>query len=311
MSQRERDLIALLLEKGGWFTKARGLTISSYFDRLEDFLSVRAEDLRGLRYVKQPGRSVLDEQDIESVLEASKSGLVDKRKGLTDNFLSVLGFDFTRRQVSNIRALRLDSLNSNPFLIESLKLDTPEKVIRFNVWAGALRSVVTSFGNVLEDLLACSSESVEKMKKGWDLVKTDALGQKHWVQVKSGPNDMDTDQIEKWVRMIKEVESRGEKGYLGFGYGKRDKVTITLGHLNSYLPEWEMKTLIGGELWKFLSDDTSFQDRVLRILREQAVTLLSESDIVDEIEKSVDRILQEFVQKYGSDGVTKYLVDLL
>ncbi|BBD63722.1 hypothetical protein NIES4072_26220 [Nostoc commune NIES-4072] len=50
----------------------------------------------------------------------------------------------------------------------------------------ATRSIVTSMGFFIEDLLLTSSDTVEKApnKSGWDLVKTTSNGEKFWLQIR-------------------------------------------------------------------------------------------------------------------------------
>jgi len=64
--------------------------------------------------------------------------------------------------------------------------------------------------------------------QGWDLVKTEAEENLTWLQIKSGPNTMDKDQIEFWLQKIQEKIQEGDRAFLGFTYGKRTNNTVTL-----------------------------------------------------------------------------------
>lgn len=306
MSEREQELIALLLEETGQFSRPRARTISSFFDSLGDLEGATGASLSGL--TQHSGKPLLRQGEIAVIRNLTKGQMFDSSKSVTDNFISVISREFTKRQLNMLASLNLESMNPNPFLIQSLNLSTPEEVIRLNVYAAATRSIVTSFGMVVQNMLSVTSESVHKVKSGWDLVKVKD-GVNNWIQVKSGPNDMDKDQIVYWAGQIADVEQAGGKGYIGMTYGKRDNQTVTLSLLKSYLPDQELKTLIGRELWDFLSDDTELHSHVLNILRQEAIRVLNGNNIVGEVEACVRKVTKEFVERYGDgpEGVKKYV----
>jgi len=169
-------------------------------------------------------------------------------------------------------------------------------------------------GFFVEKLLLSSSDTVEKAPRGsgWDLIKQDSKGRRHWIQVKSGPNDMDKDQIVYWSGKIAEKTDEGDPAYIGITYGKRTLETVTLGLMKQLLPDWELKTLIGRELWDFISDDPQYHAKLFDTLRKSAQTVLSRNSICNEIEECVERVLKEFEDKYGQgeDGVSRYLSDI-
>ncbi|MGC9107494.1 MAG: PmeII family type II restriction endonuclease [Infirmifilum sp.] len=309
MSEKDKEFIAILLEESKKFNRQRARTVSSFFEDFYDFCSATEETLSDLKQHSQ--KPLLKKEEIEAIVEIIRSGLIDCSKTLPENFIAAISRNFIKRQLDMIRSLTLYSLNPNPFLIQSLKLSTPEEVIRLNVYAAVTRSIVTSFGLIIENMLAATSESVQKIKSGWDLLKIKD-GIKHWIQVKSGPNDMDKDQIEFWRTKIEEVEERGERGYIGFTYGKKDNNTVTIDLLKQYLPDYEMRTLIGRELWDFLSDDPNMHSKVLDILRQEALRILKDKNIINEVEDCINRLKNEFLEKYGEgyEGVRKYINDI-
>lgn len=310
MSEKEQELIAMALSESGYFGKARARTIAAYFEDLSDFFGTRAEVLRGLSYAT--GNKLMSEQEVQDLIQARENHIVDPTKPLADNFIAVISRGFIRRQVEMLRSLKLADMNPNPFLIRSLNLVTPEEVVRLNVYAAVTRSIVTSFGLFVQTMLGSTSDSVERVKSGWDLLKVDRNGRRHWIQVKSGPNDMDKDQIVYWSNQIDRVFEAGDRGYIGMTYGKKDNQTVTIGLLKKYLPDWEMKTLIGKDLWDFLSDDPDLHHRVLDILRSQAVDVLTGDTILQELESCVKNTVDEFTSKYGggSEGVSRYIDDI-
>ena len=309
MSEKEQELISILLEESGQFTKSRARSVSSFFDSLKDFSQATESSL--VRLAQHSGKQALRREEIASILSVIGSGVIDINKPVSDNFIAAVSRSFTRRQLEMLRSLDLDAMYPNPFLIQSLNLSTPDEVVRLNVYAAATRSIVTSFGMVVQNMLSATSESVHKVRSGWDLLKVKD-GVNHWVQVKSGTNDMDKDQIVYWAEQIGKVEESGEKGYIGMTYGKRDNQTVTLSLLKSYLPDQELKTLIGRELWDFLSGDPELHSRILDILRREAVRVLNGNNIVNELEACIERVKGEFVERYGDgpEGIRKYINDI-
>ena len=88
-----------------------------------------------------------------------------------------------------------------------------------------------------------------------------------WIEVKSGPNDIDKAQILHYKEKIEDIEGKGEKAYIGETYGKRSMNTITHNHYKTSLPDWEKRTLIGREFWDFVSDDPDYHKKLMILLR--------------------------------------------
>lgn len=309
MSKKDQELIAILLEESGKFSKDRAQVVSSFFESQADFIGASDGELQNVNYVS--GSKVLREEEIKTIKEIRRNGALRPDRDPSQNLIAALARKFTKKQVENLKDLTLAKMNPNPFLIQSLNLSTPEEVIRLNVYAAATRSIVTSFGMSIQSILAATSDSVEKVKKGWDLFKRDGGGN-HWIQVKSGPNDMDKDQIVHWKGKIEEAEKAGDNGYIGVTYGKRTNTTVTLPMFKAYLDKSGLKVLIGRELWNFLNSDPSLPDKVLDILLEEAVRVLDGKDIVGEVESCIERIRKEFIDTYGDgrEGVNKYILDI-
>ncbi|MEM3193041.1 MAG: PmeII family type II restriction endonuclease [Candidatus Parvarchaeota archaeon] len=310
MSEREIELISMALRDSDAFPRARAYRIAAYFDNLKDFFGASETEMENMKNIK--GERILSREDIQKIIAIRAKRLISPDKSFAENYISLVAREFTSRQIKNLRGLSLESFNTNPFLIVSLNLSTPEDVTRFNVYNAATRSIVTSFGNALEYLLLGTSEELGKGRDGWDIVREDKQGKKEWFQIKSGNNDMDADQIRYWTRKIVEVERKGERGYIGMAYGKKDDKTVTMGLLKQYLPDWEARTLIGRDLWSRLSGNPAMHTQVIDILRESAVDVLNGKSMLSELEDCVFRITKEFIEKYGDgeEGVRKYINDL-
>ncbi len=308
MRLETRDLIEFVLMADGGLSKGMARKVSSYFTSVREFLACTREQLKGLRSASgMPIR--IDETDIEKILSVRSAGVISEDLPLIDGYIRALARDFTRRQVDNINSLGLDRLNVNPILIRSLNLKTPLEVLEFNVNAAVSRSIVTSMGYFVQNLLEVTSEDVERVKSGWDLVKHGSDGKNHWIQVKSGANDMDKDQIIYWLQEIQNVEGRGDRGYIGMTYGRRGDSTVTLSLMRTYLPDMEIRTLVGRELWDFLSGDERFHVRLFDSLRDSAAKILGTRSIQEEIGKKINDLLLEFEKRYGDgeQAIARYI----
>jgi hypothetical protein len=120
---------------------------------------------------------------------------------------------------------------------------------------------------------------------------------------------MDKDQVVYWAEKIKEKFRKGDKAYIGFTYGKRTSRTVTIGLLKQILPDWEIQTLIGKELWDFLSEYPNYSSSLFEVLRKSANQVLHENSIYIEIDRCADRINEEFIQEFGDgeQGVANYI----
>jgi hypothetical protein len=308
----DQKLIAVALEVYGGFSGSKANKVSYLFNHTEDFLKVTREQLLSIKTVS--GSNIrLSGEEIDRIIQVSKSGKIRIDRDTAQNYISVVTDRFINRQIENIKEISLGKLNPNPFIAKSLNLKTPRELAEFNVYALAIRSIVTSMGFFIEQLLLSASDSVEKIKPGWDILKTDQNNTKHYIQVKSGPNDMDKDQIVSWIGMIRDAESRGDRGYIGVTYGRRDNETVTFTLMRQLMDDFDQETLIGRELWEFLSGDTAFLDLLLETLKETALSIMSTRSILDEIEVAVERVTEEFIDKFGDgeDGVKNYIRTIL
>ncbi len=306
LSEREQELIAMLLEDRCGFSRARAKAVSAIFESRLDFASATRDSLSAVKL--HSGRQAIRADEISAILKFNSNGGMDPSMPLPEAMISAITGRFINRQIDMLKSMKLSSLNPNPFIIRSLNLATPSDVVRLNVYAAATRSIVTSFGSAVENMLVATSDSVEKVRAGWDLVKVKD-GIRHWIQVKSGPNDMDKDQVNTWRVEIERKEKENEKGYIGVTYGKRENATVTFGLLKSYLPNYELRTLIGRELWEFLGDDPQFPSKVLDVLRREAIRALSSKNIIVELDDTIARLTSDFTSTYGDGeaGVGKYI----
>ncbi|MEG5035956.1 PmeII family type II restriction endonuclease [Microcoleus sp. AT3-D2] len=315
MSEQLHELLAFVLEKEVGLPARKSQSLAGHFAELEEFINLEAETLRnGISSISGKRALRFTPDEIERILAFISSGKLSLQLTIAENFLASICRDFTGRQLVMVENLTLGKIHPNPFLIRALNLDTPEEVVRLNVYMTATRSIVTSMGFFIQKLLISCSESAEipPEESGWDAIKTTSDGAKCWIQVKSGPNDMDKDQIVYWAAKIEEKIQEGDRAYIGIAYGKRTNKTVTLGLLKQILPNSDMITLIGRELWDFVSEDTRYTVNLFEVLRHSASQVLAQSSIDEAIERCSERIIAEFIGKYGegSQGVFNYIADI-
>lgn len=209
-------------------TKHKLEVIGNHFSTLSGFKSATIDTLNNLRTVEgDECFRRLTNKETEAINRLQET--IDLSLSLTQNFIKILTQDFIKKQIKAIDALTLEGLNANPILCRALKLNTIDDFLKFYVYSAISRSIVTSMGYLVQDLLLFSNEYIfdgknysEGIKTKWDVV-IDKIGSvKKFLEIKSGPNDMDVAQIKHYAEEIEAVESIGAKGYIGVTYGKKE-----------------------------------------------------------------------------------------
>lgn len=70
--------------------------------------------------------------------------------------------------------------------------------------------------------------------------------------------------------------------------------------MKQYLPDWENRTLIGKELWIFITDDQNYHEKLVQMLLSASKEILGNQTIIDKIENRIRPILNNFNAKYVS-----------
>ena len=234
-------------------------------------------------------------------------GEIDDNASLEDNFIALLTARFIRKQIKMLSDMSLEDINTNPLLCSALKLESVSDLVRYNVYALATRSIVTSMGYLVQDLLLYSCSDVfdgKEYKEGknskWDLVVERLDAVRSYIEVKSGPNDLDAAQVKNYKAEIRAVERKGHKGFIGITYGKREANTVTLNLFRQYLDNWEERTLIGAELWDYVSGNESYHEELMAMIKQTASLVLQEQSIVELIEIKINLLITAFNETYGS-----------
>ncbi len=159
----------------------------------------------------------------------------------------------------------------------------------------------------MQDLILYSGEFVHEGKEDelgnltkWDVVVEKADEIKAYLEIKSGTNDINKSQIHHYRQEIELIEEQGFRAFIAETYGKREDKTVSHGLLKMYLPKWEKRTLIGKELWIFLTDDEKYHQKLIETLLSASKYIMANDTIIDKIEKKIEPLKIDFSSKYNS-----------
>jgi hypothetical protein len=281
--------------------------IAYHFGDIGSFLRATKEDFENISFVGGEKPIKLTDTDFEKIQKFQQSNLIDSTLTVQENFVKVLVTEFINRQLQMIESLKLETLNVNPILAGALNLDNEEDLIRYYVYQAISRSIVTSVGFLVQNLILYASEYVHTGKDDdlgeqtkWDIFVDKINAIKAYLEIKSGTNDVNKTQIHHYRNEIELVEKQGFHAFIGETYGKREDKTVTHSLMKQYLPDWEKRTLIGKELWIFITDDENYHQKLVEMLLSASKQVLANQTIISKIEDSIPPILAEFHLKYNS-----------
>lgn len=286
--------------------KSKLHVIAGNFSTIEGFKSASISDLNGLRTIEgERCFRPLTPKEENAIISFQSE--VDPGIGIVRNFIKILTKEFVVKQIAMLSSISIETFNANPILCTALNLKTPEEFVRYNAYQAIGRSIVTSMGFLVQNLLLYSNEFIfdgknyeEGGRTKWDLV-IDRLGEvKSFLEIKSGFNDMDAAQVKHYGEEIRRVEKDGHRGYIGITYGKKAETTVTAGLLKTYLNDWEQKTLVGKELWDFISGNENYHTVLVETIDKVANTVLHNFSIVQKIEERIAELIHDFESRYRS-----------
>lgn len=171
--------------------------IASHYGSVNSFLKAMRSDFEKIVYVVDKPNFKLTANEYQKLLAFQKSGLIDSKLSVQQNFVNILTTQFISRQLEMIESLKLESLNVNPILASALNLNNETDLIRYYVYQAISRSIVTSVGFLVQDLLLYASETVVEGKDDelgeetkWDLVVEKLDEVKAFLEIKSSTNDL-------------------------------------------------------------------------------------------------------------------------
>ena len=199
--------------------------LSSSLNSLKKFLYANKDKLKLLKNEKN--HRVLNDEQVTLVLK--RRAFLKSDEPLEVALVRVKALNFSRRAKELIEGISANVIveqgGVNPYMAKALGFKTIDETVEFFVHRRVERSLGTSFGNILQSTLRILSGGRDGKEKisdqgkwigWWDIVLSD----RKVISVKSGPADMDADQVKECARKIEEAESKGYKPYLAFAYGK-------------------------------------------------------------------------------------------
>lgn len=281
-------------------------TIGCYYATINGFKNASIEDFNNLTTIEgERCFSPLTPKEQQALLQLQND--CDTNLSLEQNFIKILTKDFVRKQAKVIDNITVEDLNANPLLCRALKLNTPEDFLKFYAYSALSRSIVTSMGFLVQELMLYSNTNVydgknypESYGTKWDVVIEGLDGVRSYIEVKSGPNDLDKTQILAYDRAIKKVLENNEKAFLGITYGKPDGNYVSTSILETYVENWRDKTLIGKDLWDYISNNESYHEILMNTIQETAEAFLGVESLIEKIDNKIKSLLVDFDLNYGS-----------
>ena len=298
--------LKVILKKEGGLSESKAHELSVQFATLSAFYEA---DFENIKLVRGGDHTEIALNDKDRAAAQRVKKYIHPEATLKEHWIRFTAERLIRKMMDNIRAIDLEKINMNPFLIRALNLRTPQEIIRFNMYQTVTRSIVTTMGMSLEYMVGSSGARMGERGEWYDVVKE--MGDlTYWIQVKSGPNNVNKDQIETFNDRFDQTEAEDNNfARLGITYGKRDAKTVSMGLVKKYMKNWKERLLVGHELWDFVSEEENYHVKVLRWIDDTASRILRTRSIAQEIDKAIEQITAEFEQKYGTGerGVEKYL----
>ncbi|RLE91025.1 MAG: hypothetical protein DRN04_13780 [Thermoprotei archaeon] len=220
--------------------------------------------------------------------------------------------DFSRRAKELVEKISVENLleegGINPYIVASLGLKDLKEVVRLFVYRRVERSLGTSFGNVIEKVFRAfaggiSGKQAKKLYgqwiEWWDVVVPQ---EKIVISIKSGPADMDADQVRYFAQKAREAEGHGFRPLLVITYGKAAFSVIESTLRAEKLPP-EKYLRVGREAIKELLGSEDYYIKLIEELRKKTGGV----DIFELIEKKVDELVDE-LKKRGFNTVEDILL---
>lgn len=217
-----------------------------------------------------------------------------------------------RRLIESISVEDLvDEGGVNPYMAKALGMRTVEEVVEFFVGRRVERSLGTSFGNVLDNAIRILLGGARGREltgtygawiSWWDVVLPD---RGVVISVKSGPADMDKDQVEYFAQRAREAEGKGFRPFLAFAYGKRAFPIIESYLRKRGLPPEEYLR-VGKDVFREFLADPLYYRRALRLFSAAGE---GAGDIFTLIEGKTRELAAELKKRYGDD-VNRMLEDM-
>jgi len=184
----------------------------------------------------------------------------------------------------------------NPILAKALGFTDFSALARFYVYQRISRSLVTSFGTHMENLV----KAIVDGEKGdwWDVVKKSSKIN-YYFSVKSGPRDMNKDQTVEFSRRAKKIMREDPKALpiIAMGYGKKAWPVIT-DTLKAQGLDPNKHSYVGKSLYALLTGDKNYYKKLLNIVVNVESKVIGKKTILQLMDMKVNEITKKFKNKY-------------
>jgi len=307
-TKHEKALIEMLSQKVECVGAKTAIIISENFDSLQEFLNGTKKDFEGIKNRKN--RQMVKTEAIDKIIDINKK--IPKKLTVRETAFFVLADHWLTTNLNTLEELELDKIEINPFLAKALSLKTANEIITFNVYQSVTRSIVTSWGMMVENFLIYTGAEKNKhtftTKEGAnpDIKKKITSGYEYF-QIKSGPNTMNVSMVNSLNDVITEMKKSGEICYLGMTYGKRNRISS---QITNYLKDVSSSTLIGKELWDHISEEKNYHKKVIGAISNATNGMLKKS-FSQMMNDKISEINKQWVKKYGKKSLEEVFEDYL
>lgn len=305
------DLIAEICMRVGGIGPSKGYAIAEFFDtNWDNFLKANKNTILSLK--KNNNISVVNEPQAKLLVKYKQEfgGFQDVRTA----WIYLIGKKFLVSQIEMLRSTSLSNLDINPFLMKVLNLKTSKEILEFNLYQSVTRSIVTSWGTAVEDLLVrCGANKFAEKNKGRSGRRPDVTkkwkGEDYLIQVKSGPNTMNVDMVNSLNEAISlyKNEQPDSKFLLGMTYGTKGRIST---QIRDNLTDFENSTLIGRELWDFIAEEEAYHKRIFSILDSSSASITTKT-FSEHLTNQLITLVGEWKDKYGNKSTDEVFENYL
>ena len=233
-------------------------------------------------------------------------------KNETIDEIRVLAKQKLREWYVKIANVGIDSLRLNVFLASMMGFENSHDLVNWYFGEHIERSIVTSFGYLIQKIALIVSDGVKFKGKGAD-IKVRKGRRDYYIEIKSGTASSNVKMMRETSRAqhkLKETHGNHIRTVLGLTYGKKEEVTSFMA--NYYKGDI---ILVGEEFWNFLSGEEGTHKVVFdaitaarkEVMKEQAVQsklfegVCEAETLSEKMEKRKQLLIEEWNEKYGEE----------
>jgi hypothetical protein len=253
-------------------------------------------------FVSAKGRRFVKDKQIEEIKNLIHEYIQNSEIEIKSIWISVLIKDFVKNSITELKNTSLEKLLINPFLVKAFGFDDHKEVVSFYFYQKITRSVVTSWGFVVEGLLLCSGAEKTDMP-GFDM-KVERQNKTYQLQIKSSPNTMSIEQVRQLNTHIKNIKDKINNIHiLGMTYGTREQIN---NQIQSTLIDYPKSAMIGKELWDFIANENDYSTKLIDLIDN--ITINLKFNFSEELEIKKLLLIEEWENDFGQG---KESVDLV